>query len=135
MAAAGLRDRLHRIFDEWSTGPLSSYLIDITRDILGFRDEDGTPLLERILDVAGQKGTGKWTGISALELGAPVSVIAEAVFARCLSARKDERERASGLLEGPGRRLQGGPEQLVDDVRDALYCAKRDGRDRLVLAS
>ncbi|MCA1747448.1 MAG: decarboxylating NADP(+)-dependent phosphogluconate dehydrogenase, partial [Bacteroidales bacterium] len=88
-------DEMHEVFKEWNKGELDSYLIEITRDILGFKDEDGEPLLEKILDTAGQKGTGKWTGISALDLGIPLTLIGEAVFARCLSAQKDERVEAS----------------------------------------
>jgi len=95
-SALGLSyDQMRDTFDQWNQGELNSYLIEITRDILGTRDQDGKPLVEKILDTAGQKGTGKWTGISALEFGVPLTLIAEAVFARCLSAFKDERIRAS----------------------------------------
>ncbi len=116
-------DALHATFTEWSSGELDSYLVDITRDILAYRDEDGTPLVEKILDVAGQKGTGRWTGITALELGTPVTVIAEAVFSRSLSARKDARERAAPLLAGPDRALDS-TSLAVEDVRQALYASK-----------
>jgi 6-phosphogluconate dehydrogenase len=90
------------VFAEWNNGVLNSFLIEITRDILKYNDpEDGTPLVEKILDSAGQKGTGKWTAINALDLGMPVTLIGEAVFARCLSSLKGERIRASQILEGP----------------------------------
>ncbi|MCK4464656.1 MAG: decarboxylating NADP(+)-dependent phosphogluconate dehydrogenase, partial [Bacteroidales bacterium] len=92
---------MHNVFKEWNKGDLDSYLIEITRDILAFNDEDGEPLVEKILDTAGQKGTGKWTGIAALDLGVPLTLIGEAVFARCLSAQKEERVTASKILNGP----------------------------------
>src|SRR3984893_8389605 len=93
---------LHDVFAHWNTGPLDSYLIEITRDIFGYRDpETGKPLVDLILDAAGQKGTGKWTVISALDLGSPLTLISEAVFARCLSAQKEERVAAAGVLSGP----------------------------------
>ncbi|MDX1701448.1 MAG: decarboxylating NADP(+)-dependent phosphogluconate dehydrogenase, partial [Melioribacteraceae bacterium] len=94
-------DEMHEVFKEWNEGELDSYLIEITRDILAFKDEDGLPLVEKILDTAGQKGTGKWTGISALDLGVPLTLIGEAVFGRCLSAQKEERVEASKILSGP----------------------------------
>src|SRR5437016_14306625 len=94
-------DDLHTIFGEWNKGELDSYLIDITQQIFAKKDDDGKPVVDKILDTAGQKGTGKWTGISALELGTPVTLIGEAVFARCLSAMKDERVAASKILTGP----------------------------------
>ena len=101
---------MHDVFARWNTGELDSYLIEITRDILKYRDGDGDgePLVEKILDTAGQKGTGKWTGVNALDLGVPVTLIGEAVFARCLSALKDERAAAAGVLAGPGGRGDGG---------------------------
>jgi len=117
-------DEMHRIFAGWNEGKLDSYLIEITRDILGFRDEDGEPLAEKILDTAGQKGTGKWTAVSALDMGIPLTLIAEAVLARFLSALKDERVAASRILKGPVARLQVDRETFVDDVRDALYASK-----------
>lgn len=90
------------VFTKWNTGVLDSFLVEITRDILKYNDpDDGTPLVEKILDKAGQKGTGKWTAINALDLGMPVTLIGEAVFARCLSAIKEERKRAATILEGP----------------------------------
>ncbi|AHC13930.1 6-phosphogluconate dehydrogenase, decarboxylating [Salinispira pacifica] len=117
-------DQLHETFARWNQGPLDSYLIEITRDIMAFRDENGEPLVEKILDTAGQKGTGKWTGISALELGVPVTLIGEAVFSRTLSALKDERVRASEKLSGPDSRFNGDAKQFVDDLEQALLFAK-----------
>jgi 6-phosphogluconate dehydrogenase len=118
-------DAMRAAFDGWNKGDLGSYLIEITRDILGFKDDDGGPLVERILDAAGQKGTGKWTGISALDAGVPLTLIAEAVFARCLSAAKDERIQASRVYPPSPSRLP--PERikgLLDDMGKALYAAK-----------
>jgi len=112
------------VFAEWNRGPLESYLVEITADILAHRDEDGAPLVDRILDAAGQKGTGKWTVSSALDLGMPVSLIGEAVFARCLSAQKAERVTAAALLGGPSPRLPGERASLVEAVRQALYASK-----------
>jgi 6-phosphogluconate dehydrogenase len=118
-------DHLSRIFGEWNRGELDSFLIEITAAILAKRDEDGQPVLDLILDTAGQKGTGKWTAISALDLGMPLTLIGEAVFARCLSALKEERVRASAVLTGPAGQ-QGGTATaaFVEDVRRALYCSK-----------
>jgi 6-phosphogluconate dehydrogenase len=122
---AGLKaGELSTVFGEWNKGELDSYLIEITRDILAFNDADGQPLVDKILDSAGQKGTGKWTGIEALELGVPLTLIGEAVFSRCLSAIKDERVAASKLLTGPTPRLDGAGRAFVDDVRHALYASK-----------
>jgi 6-phosphogluconate dehydrogenase len=115
---------MHEVFAEWNRGELDSYLIEITRDILAQKDEDGTPLIDRILDAAGQKGTGKWTAIEALNLGVPLTLIGEAVFARCLSAMKQERVVASGQLAGPTPRFEGDRKAFVEDVRQALYAAK-----------
>ncbi|WP_028974699.1 decarboxylating NADP(+)-dependent phosphogluconate dehydrogenase [Spirochaeta cellobiosiphila] len=115
---------MHEIFSKWNEGPLDSYLIEITRDILNFKDEDGVYLVEKILDSAGQKGTGKWTGISALDLGVPVTLIGEAVFARCLSAIKDERLEASKILSGPGVKFEGDKQSFVNDIEKALLFAK-----------
>ncbi len=98
---------MHDVFADWNKGELDSYLIQITADILSHKDDDGAPLVEKILDTAGQKGTGKWTSVSALDLGMPVTLIGEAVFARCLSAMKDERVNASRVLKGPAARLPG----------------------------
>src|SRR3954464_6259737 len=118
-------DALHDVFARWNTGPLDSYLIEITRDILGFNDpETGKPMIELILDTAGQKGTGKWTVTSALDLGVALTLIAEAVFARCLSAQKEERVAASKVLKGPDATFGGDAKSLVDDVEMALYASK-----------
>jgi 6-phosphogluconate dehydrogenase len=115
------------VFDEWNQGVLDSYLIEITRDILKFKDTDGTYLVDKIRDAAGQKGTGKWTGIEALENGIPVTLIGEAVFARCLSALKDERVIASQHLPGPTAKddtFAKDKKAFVNDLRDAVYAAK-----------
>ncbi len=97
-------DEMHEVFAEWNKGELDSYLIEITRDILGYKDEDGNAVVDLILDTAGQKGTGKWTAIAALDLGQPLTLIGEAVFARCLSAIKEERVAASKILTRPEAR-------------------------------
>lgn len=117
-------DEMHQVFAEWNRGKLDSYLIEITRDIMAFRDEDGEPLVEKILDAAGQKGTGKWTAASALEMGIPLSLITEAVLARFLSALKEERVAASKVLTGPTPKYEGDKAAFVDDLREALYAAK-----------
>ena len=117
-------DRMHEIFAEWNRGVLDSYLIEITRDILGFRDEDGQPVLEKILDTAGQKGTGKWTALSALDMGIPLTLIAEAVLARFLSALKEERVAAEKVLGGPEVTFGGDVDAFIDDLRQALYASK-----------
>ncbi|MBT8447582.1 MAG: NADP-dependent phosphogluconate dehydrogenase, partial [Gammaproteobacteria bacterium] len=117
-------DQMHEVFERWNEGVLDSYLVEITRDILGFRDENGDATLDRILDTAGQKGTGKWTGIAALELGQPLTAIAEAVFARGLSALKEERVAAADVLAGPGATFDGDRSAFVDDMEQALYAAK-----------
>ena len=117
-------DRMHAIFAEWNEGELDSYLIEITRDILGFRDEDGEPVLEKILDTAGQKGTGKWTAMSALEMGIPLSLIGEAVLARFLSALKEERVAAEKVLSGPEATFGGDVDEFINDLRQALYASK-----------
>src|SRR5438270_8452076 len=115
-------DAMHEVFARWNRGALDSYLIEITRDILGFKDpESGRPMVDLILDAAGQKGTGKWTVTSALDLGVPLTLIAEAVFARCLSAQKDERVVAAKVLRGPSARYSGDPKALTDDIEMALY--------------
>ena len=92
---------MHEVFAEWNKGELNSYLIEITRDILAYKDTDGQPLVDKILDTAGQKGTGKWTVISSQELGIPITLMAEAVYARCVSAMKEERVAAAKKLKGP----------------------------------
>jgi 6-phosphogluconate dehydrogenase len=117
-------DELHQVFAEWNRGELDSYLIEITAEIFKKKDEDGAPLIDKILDTAGQKGTGKWTGISALDLGTPVTLIGEAVFARCLSALKDERVKASTVLTGPKPSISSDRAAFIEDVRRALYCSK-----------
>jgi 6-phosphogluconate dehydrogenase len=117
-------DELHDVFTEWNKGELDSYLIEITRDIFAFRDEDGSPMVDKILDTAGQKGTGKWTCISALDTGTPVTLIGEAVFARALSARKDERVEISKVLSGPKPAGSVDRKTFIEDVRQALYCSK-----------
>jgi 6-phosphogluconate dehydrogenase len=123
--ALGLNaDQLHDVFAEWNKGELDSYLIEITRDIFGFRDEDGVPMVDKILDAAGQKGTGKWTAISSLDLGVPVTLIGEAVYARCLSAMKDERVAASKILKGPKASQTADKKEFIENVRRALYCSK-----------
>ena len=111
------------VFDEWNRGPLSSYLIEITGDIFRYNDEDGRPLLEKILDTAGQKGTGKWAGIAALEFGVPLTLIGEAVFGRCLSAAKEERARAARIFSGP-KTTTADKEGFIKDLEKALYAAK-----------
>jgi 6-phosphogluconate dehydrogenase len=119
-------DAMRAIFGDWNRGELDSYLIEITANILAFRDEDGQPVLEKILDAAGQKGTGKWTVISALDMGIPLTLIAEAVLARSLSALKDERVAAAKVLHGPRPTPFPANEvkASVDDLRGALYAAK-----------
>ena len=122
-------DEMHQVFSEWNEGDLDSYLIEITRDILGFKDEDGEPLVEKILDTAGQKGTGKWTVINSADLGMPITLIAEAVYSRCVSALKDDRVRAKRKLKGPNPKmtLAKNPDKraaFVNDIRDALYASK-----------
>ena len=117
-------DEMHAVFKEWSRGELKSYLIEITRDILAVRDDDGFALLDKILDKAGQKGTGKWAVVTALDVAAPLTLITEAVFARVLSSMKDERVLASKALKGPDVRFTGDRKVFVDDLGKALYAAK-----------
>ncbi|MGA8027968.1 MAG: decarboxylating NADP(+)-dependent phosphogluconate dehydrogenase [Bryobacteraceae bacterium] len=118
-------DELHRVFTNWNKGELDSFLIEITAEIFTKKDDDGSPLIDKILDTAGQKGTGKWTAISALDLGTPVTLIGEAVFARCLSALKEERTAASKILTGPKHNRDAHDrEAFTEDVRRALYCSK-----------
>ena len=114
----------HDVFKKWNEGVLDSYLIEITRDILAYKDEDETPLVEKILDTAGQKGTGKWTAVSALDLGIPLTLIGESVFSRCLSAQKDLRVKASKTLTGKKPEFKGDKEQFVNDLENAIYGAK-----------
>jgi 6-phosphogluconate dehydrogenase len=117
-------NEIHSVFKEWNEGELQSYLIEITRDILAFKDTDGQPLVDKILDTAGQKGTGKWTAIAALDEGVPLTLIGEAVFARCLSALQEERLRAATILHGPDCQFDGDRKAFVDDLRSALYASK-----------
>src|SRR5450631_170001 len=118
-------DELHDVFAEWNKGELDSYLIEISRDIFAKKDEDGQPLVDKILDTAGQKGTGKWTVISALDTGQPVTLIGESVIARCLSALKDERLEAAGFLQGPAAKIIDiDRAEFIENVRCALYCSK-----------
>ena len=117
-------DEMHEVFAEWNEGELDSYLVEITRDILAYKDTDGEPIVEKILDTAGQKGTGKWTGIAALDEGVPLTLIGEAVFARCLSAMKEERVKASAVLGTPAGEFTGDKKQFINDLKDALYASK-----------
>jgi len=123
-------DEMHTVFAEWNTGELDSYLIEITRDILAKKDDDGAPMVDKILDTAGQKGTGKWTVINSQDLGIPITLMAEAVYSRCVSALKDERVKAARKLKGPRPILSSiaaNPEkkkQFIADIRDALFASK-----------
>jgi 6-phosphogluconate dehydrogenase len=118
-------DELSKVFAEWNKGELDSYLVEISSHILARKDEDGSPLVDRILDVAGQKGTGKWTAIDALDLGQPLTLIGESVFARCLSALKEERTAAARVLGGSeSTAFTGDRDAFIEDVRRALYCSK-----------
>ncbi len=117
-------EELHQIFSQWNHAKLSSYLIEITADIFAQIDTTGNPLVEMILDEAAQKGTGKWTSQSALDLGVPAPSIAEAVFARCISAIKDERIQAAKVIKGPIRKYQDNKEDLLEAIKEALYAAK-----------
>ncbi|MCL4176577.1 MAG: decarboxylating NADP(+)-dependent phosphogluconate dehydrogenase [Verrucomicrobia bacterium] len=117
-------DEMHQVFAEWNRGELDSYLIEITRDILAYKDADGQPLVDQILDTAGQKGTGKWTVISSQDLGIPITLIAEAVYARCVSAMKDERVKAARKLKGPRPRISSDRAAFVEAIRQALYASK-----------
>src|ERR1039457_6479334 len=121
---------MHEVFKEWNTGELDSYLIEISRDILGFKDADDSPLVDKILDTAGQKGTGKWTVISSQDMGIPITLSAEAVYSRCVSALKDERVKAARKLKGPRSALKtiakndAKKKQFIAGIRDALYASK-----------
>ncbi|MDT8390252.1 MAG: decarboxylating NADP(+)-dependent phosphogluconate dehydrogenase [Lentisphaeria bacterium] len=117
-------EEMHKVLTEWNEGELDSYLIEITRDILGYKDEDGNDTVDLILDTAGQKGTGKWTAIAALDCGQPLTLIGEAVFARCLSALKDERAAASKLIKADVDSPALDKAQLIDDLRQALFASK-----------
>jgi len=115
---------MHEVFRTWNKGPLDSYLIEITRDILAYKDADGQHLVDKILDTAGQKGTGKWTSVVSLDLGIPLTLISEAVYARCLSAMKEERVRASAVLHGPSQKFSGDRQAFLNDLEKALYASK-----------
>ncbi len=117
-------DEMHAVFSAWNEGELDSFLVEITRDILKFKDTDGQPLVDKILDTAGQKGTGKWTVVNAAELAQPVTLIAEAVFSRCVSAMKEERVKAARKLKGPRPAIRGDRAKFVEDIRYALYASK-----------
>lgn len=117
-------DEMHKVFTKWNEGILDSYLIEITRDILAYKDTDGSPLVEKILDTAGQKGTGKWTSVVSLDLGIPLTLISEAVYGRCLSAIKEERVAASKVLAGPTIAFKGDKEAFLKDLELALYASK-----------
>jgi len=115
---------MHQVFTEWNKGELDSYLIEISRDILAYKDEKGDYVVDKILDTAGQKGTGKWTSVNSLDLGMPLTLIGEAVYARCLSAMKEERVASSKILEGPKFKFDGDRKAFVEDIRQALLASK-----------
>jgi 6-phosphogluconate dehydrogenase len=117
-------DEMHEVFKEWNTGELESYLIEITRDILAVKDADGSPLVDKILDTAGQKGTGKWTAQASLDTGTPLTLIGEAVYARALSAMKEDRVEASKVLGGPIPKFSGDKKQFINDLMQALFASK-----------
>ena len=117
-------DQMHEVLAEWNKGELNSYLIEISRDILAFKDTDGQPLVEKILDTAGQKGTGKWTVVSSQDLGIPITLIAEAVYSRCVSAMKEERVAAAKKLKGPKPSIKGDHKKFIEAIRQALYASK-----------
>ena len=117
-------DEMQEVFVEWNKTELNSYLVEITADILAYKDSDGEPLVEKILDTAGQKGTGKWTGINALDLGIPLTLISESVFARCLSALKDQRVAAQQLFAKKNTKVEGDRQQWLDALRQALLASK-----------
>jgi len=119
-------DELHNVFDEWNRGDLDSYLIEITRDILAKKDEEQKDkyVVDSILDVAGQKGTGKWTVIAAADMGVPLTMVGEAVFARCLSSLKEERVAASKIFPGPQSEWKGDKKAFINSIRDAVFASK-----------
>jgi len=117
-------EEMHEVFKEWNKGELNSYLIEITCDILAYKDADGSAMVDKILDAAGQKGTGKWTLMASLDEGVPLTLIGAAVYARCLSAMKDERVAASRVLSGPRANFLGNREGFIKDIKDALYASK-----------
>jgi 6-phosphogluconate dehydrogenase len=114
------------VFEKWNKGVLDSFLIEITRDVLRFKDDDGSALVEKILDKAGQKGTGKWTAVNALDLGMPVTLISEAVLARTLSSIKEERVQAAKKLDfvGKASNFEGNKQEFLDNLEQALYASK-----------
>ncbi|EIE3773362.1 NADP-dependent phosphogluconate dehydrogenase [Staphylococcus pseudintermedius] len=132
-------EEISETFKSWNAGELESYLIEITGDIFTRLDEDGEPLVEKIMDKAGQKGTGKWTSINALELGAPLTIITESVFARFISSLKDQRVNASKVLNGPSAAFDGNKEEFLEKIRRALYmskiCSYAQGFDQMKRAS
>ncbi len=115
---------MHEVFAKWNKGELDSYLIEITRDILAVKDKDKKPLVDKILDTAGQKGTGKWTVISSVDMGIPITLIGEAVYSRCLSALKEERVEASKVIKGPKPKFDGDQKAFIEDIRRALLASK-----------
>ena len=117
-------EEMHEVFTEWNKTELDSYLIEITADILGYKDENGEIVVDKILDTAGQKGTGKWTAVAALDEGVPLTLIGEAVFARCLSAMKNERVEASKLFPKEVPTFEGDKEEFIENIRKALYASK-----------
>ena len=117
-------DEMHEVFAEWNKGELDSYLIEITKDILAYKDTDGSPIVDKILDTAGQKGTGKWTGIASMDEGVPLTLIGEAVYSRCLSAMKEERVTASKMFAHAKPLFEGDKKAFIEDIRKALYAAK-----------
>ncbi len=117
-------EEMHEVFKAWNEAELKSYLIEITRDILGYKNEQGEHVVDLILDTAGQKGTGKWTVLAALDEGQPLTLIGEAVFARCLSAIKEERVAAARKLKSPPKRIRGDRKAFIEDLRQALYASK-----------
>jgi len=119
-------DEMHEVFKDWNTGILDSYLVEITADILAHKEPDGSPTVDIILDAAGQKGTGKWTSVSSFDEGVALTLIGEAVYARCLSAIKKERVRASALLKGPKQAYEftGNKQVFIENIKQALFMAK-----------
>jgi 6-phosphogluconate dehydrogenase len=117
-------DDMHQVFTDWNTGDLDSFLLEITANILAYKDADGQPLVDKILDTAGQKGTGKWAVMTSAELGIPITLIVEAVYARCVSAMKEERVTASQQLEGPKPAITGDRAKFIEQIRQALYASK-----------
>lgn len=115
---------IHPVFARWNEGDLKSYLVEITRDIMAYNDENSEPIIDKILDTAGQKGTGKWTAINALQFGIPLSLISESVFARCLSSQKELRVQAAEILSGPKKMAFTNHPQFIDNLEQALYMAK-----------